>query len=265
MPASTPNPEAGMRLKAARLSVRLSTRNVERLSQKLAQEKRNQDYYVSHAWLTDIENGVFTPSIYKLYSLSIIYKRSYDEILAFFDIHICDIGREQMWLALPRTHLIADQIEPAAHPVNLPPRFKDRVPLEKTNLVSQMFNNWGGAPVSFPSATDLGHSLYGYIGTEDFTLFPLIRPGSFVQIDARQKRIDRSGWSNEFDRPIYFVELRDSYACSWCELKDGRLLLIPYPRLRNRVRAVRFPDDAGIIGRVTAVSMRIAEAPQSPR
>src|ERR1700738_3289207 len=107
MPALTPSPEAGKRLKAERIRVLLSTRDVERLSQKIAQEKNNQEYYISHAWLTDVENGEFTPSIYKLYSLSLIYKRSYDEILAFFGIHIRDIGHEQLRLSLPHTHLIA--------------------------------------------------------------------------------------------------------------------------------------------------------------
>lgn len=37
------------------------------------------------------------------------------------------------------------------------------------------------------------------------------------------------------------------------------LLLIPYPQSRNQVREVRFPGDSEIVGRVTAVSMRIAE------
>jgi len=104
---------------------------------------------------------------------------------------------------------------------------------------------------------DLRHSIYGYVGTEDFTLFPLVRPGSFVEIDARQRRVDDLRWSSEFDRPIYFVELRESYACSWCELKEGHLLLVPHPQSQKRVREVRFPNDAEIVGRVTAISMRI--------
>jgi hypothetical protein len=91
------------------------------------------------------------------------------------------------------------------------------------------------------------------------TLFPLIRPGSFVEIDAHQKRVEWTNWANEFERPIYFIELRDEYACSWCEVRDGQLLLVPYPRSGNQVRPVRYPGDAGIVGRVTAVSMRIAE------
>jgi len=81
-----------------------------------------------------------------------------------------------------------------------------------------------------------------------------------VQIDSSQTRVDRGGLHNEFDRPIYFVELHDSYACSGCEPREGKLLLIPYPQSRNQVREVRFPDDSEIVGRVTAVSMRIVES-----
>jgi hypothetical protein len=241
------------------MRVQLSTRDVEGLSRKIADEKKSQDYYISHAWLTDAENGAFTPSIFKLYSLSVIYKKRYDEILGFFGIHLGDIGREQMWLTLPRTYLIGSQPENLAPPIKIPAEIKEKVDLGKTNLVSRMFTRWGGMPVSLFDSGDRRKSIYGYVGTEDFTLFPLIRPGSFVQIDANQTKVDRGGWRNEIDRPIYFVELRDSYACSWCESREGRLLLIPYPHSRYQVREVRFPGDSEIVGRVTAVSMRIAE------
>lgn len=240
------------------MRVQLSVREVERLSRQLAKEKKSQDYYISHAWLTEIENGAFTPSIYKLYSLSIIYKRRFDEVLAYFGVHLGEIGREQMSLTLPRTHVIGDR---AGNPrlIDIPEELNDQIQREKTNLVSKMFNQWGGLPVSLLRHMDLHQSVYGYIGMEDFTLFPLIRPGSFVQIDTAQNRITRTKWSNEFDRPIYFIELRDSYVCSWCEIKERRLLLVPHPQSRSEVREVRFPIDAGIIGRVTAVSMRIAD------
>jgi hypothetical protein len=54
---------------------------------------------------------------------------------------------------------------------------------------------------------DLRKSVYGYIGLEDYTLFPIIRPGSLVQTDARQRKISAEKWKTEYDRPIYFVEL----------------------------------------------------------
>jgi hypothetical protein len=186
-----------------------------------------------------------------------IYKRRYDEILGFFGIQLADLGPEQMRLPLPHTHLIGVQPEDVVPFLRIPAAIKERIDLGKTNLVSRMFGNWGGVPASLLGDGD--HDVYGYVGAEDFTLFPLIRPGSFVQIDAGQTKVDQGGWRGEVDRPIYFVELRDTYACSWCESREGRLLLIPCPQARSQVREVRFPGDADIVGRVTAVSMRIAE------
>jgi len=261
---STPSPEPGRRLRAERIRVRLSTREVERLSQNIAKEKNNQEYCVSHTWLTDIENGKFTPSIYKLYSLSLIYRCSYDELLSFFGICVRDIGKEQMSLTLPRTHLIASTFAEADHTIPAPLEPRRRVQFDQTNLVSKMFKNWREVPIPLLQQMNSESTLCGYIGLEDYTLYPMIRPGSFVQIDPSQTKINGATWQSEFDRPIYFVELRDSYACSWCQLDHSCLTLIPCPQSREQVRQIRYPADADILGRVTAVTMRIAGAHKAP-
>jgi transcriptional regulator with XRE-family HTH domain len=265
---STPSPEAGKRLRAERLRARLSTRAVQKLSQQIAQEKdNNQDYYISHGWLTEVENGKFTPSIYKLYSLSLIYKCSYLKIMGFFGINVLDAPREQRLVSLPHTHLIGSNLELPGQMIVLPLELRSNVELAKTNLVSRMFEAWGGIPIALLQQMDLRECLCGYIGLEDYTLYPLIRPGSFVEIDERQNKVKPGNWQNEFDRPIFFVELRDGYACSWCELDGNQLLLIPYPQSRKQIRQVRYPAEADIVGRVTAVTMTIAsgEGNQSTR
>jgi hypothetical protein len=124
-----------------------------------------------------------------------------------------------------------------------------------------MFESWGQVPIALLQHMDWQSSLYGYIGLEDHTMYPFLRPGSFVEIDARQKKIMTTGtWPNEFERPIYFVELRDRYVCSWCELDGGgHLMLVPCPQSREQVRQVRYPGDADIVGQVTTVTMRIAK------
>lgn len=259
MPALRPNPEGGKLLKAERVRMRLSTRDVERISREIADEKKSRDYYISHAWLTDAENGAYVPGIFRLYTLSVIYKKRYDEILGFFGIQITDILHEQMRLALPHTHLIGSRPDILIPTMQIPAKIKEGIDITKTNLVSRMTDQRSSATVPLFGASGSGASVYGYIGMEDFTLHPLIRPGSLVQIDSGQTKVDRGGWQNEFDRPIYFVELRDGYVCSWCEPGERRLLLIPYPKSGTQVREVRFPGDSEIIGRVTAVSMRIAE------
>jgi transcriptional regulator with XRE-family HTH domain len=255
--------DGGKRLRAERERLGLSTREVERLSYELSQKQKNPYYYISRTWVADIEAGKFKPNLFKLHSLSLIYQRDLDEILGFFGLNFREAAREPGLVGLPKTHLIAP-VDRAGRSIIAPLELRDRVKIEQTNLVSRMFESWAEVPVGLLQHMDLKNGLYGYIGTKDFMLFPLIRPGSFVQIDARQTKIVRGGWQNEFDRPIYFVELRDGYICSWCELDERRLFLIPTAQSGARTRHVRYPGDADIVGRVTAVTMRIAEANLDP-
>ena len=39
-------------------------------------------------------------------------------------------------------------------------------------------------------------------------MFPIIRPGSIVQIDQNQRKVVQGKWEDEDHRPIYFLELR---------------------------------------------------------
>jgi hypothetical protein len=97
------------------------------------------------------------------------------------------------------------------------------------------------------------------------TLYPLIRPGSLVQIDSAQRKISPAPWKTDFDRPVYFTELRDGYVCSWCEIDRGRLMVIPHAHAHREVRVFDYPAQAEIVGRVTGVAMRIVgDRPPEP-
>src|SRR3990172_4680263 len=102
--------------------------------------------------------------------------------------------------------------------------------------------------------------LYGYVGVDDRTMHPLIRPGSFVIIDDQELEVASGGWSHEFDRPIYFVELRRGYRCSWCQLEGSSLLLIPHPLSGCKVETFPYPDEAEVMGRVTGGAMQLVGA-----
>ncbi len=45
------------------------------------------------------------------------------------------------------------------------------------------------------------------------TLYSVIRPGTFVQIDVNQRRIHAGTYGVIEDRPVYFVELRRGFTC----------------------------------------------------
>ena len=259
METHRPNVNAGQRLKAARERVGLSTRDVQRKSGLIAVEKRNEEYHISHTWLTDVEQGKFMPGIFKLYSLSAIYDKSFTEIASYFGVRIADLSRDRASLGVPRTHLIDGEGDAESQKVSLPVEFKPDFRFEKTNLLARVVEKWDELPVGLLQHLDLRKSMYGYIGLEDFTLSPLIRPGSFVQIDPSQRKINSAKWRTEFERPIYFVELRDGYVCSWCQLEKGELLVIPHPQSRQSVRHFDYPAQAEVVGRVTGVAMRIVD------
>lgn len=266
MLASPPSPEPGKLLKAERKRLRLSTRDVERLSHEIARKYNNPEYDLSHNWLTDIENGRFTPSVYKLYSLSLIYRRDWDDILAFFGIRAGAVSKEQGSLVLPHTHLVVPPLEQAHQSIVAPVSLRGAVQFETTNLVSRMFETWTEIPIAMLQQMDLRKSVYGYIGSNDYTLYPHVRPASFVQIDSRQRRIKSGCWQSEHDRPIYFFELRDRYVCSWCELHGNQLILIPSQQSGEQARHVRYPDDVEIVGQVIGLAMSLAQRRgRSPR
>lgn len=249
------------RLRAERERLSLTVRDVWRMSREIAKQRNNKDYYIAHSTVTDIENGKQLPSIYKLYSLSVIYQRRYDEIASWCGVPIADSEKEHRTLAFPRTYLVGRPSEEAQQVILTASELRQKLRSEPTNLFPRILASWNErVPATLLQYFGLGDELYGYIGTQDKTLSPIIRPGSFVQIDPSEKRIVDVGWRDEHDRPIYFFELRNSYVCCWCELHDNDLILVPSHESGRRARHVRYPTDVTVVGRVTALSMRIVEA-----
>jgi len=250
---------AGERIKALRLKARMTTREVERLSLEISRSKRNPEFYISHAWLADIENGEFTPSIYKLYSLSAIYQSRFNDLLKYFGITLSDINLDRLAVRLPRTHLVSGQVSGAQEEIRVPVQLASDSSFDQTKMLQAVPEAWQKLPLAVLQHLNTKDMLYGYVGFQDYTLYPLIRPGSFVEIDSRQNKIASNSWTSEHDRPIYFVELRDSYVCSWCQLDGRQLSIIPHPISRLPVRTYKYPDEAEIVGRVTAVAMRLVD------
>lgn len=249
----------GERLKYARMQLGMTTREVAIFSRLIAEAEANGEFLVSGPWLTQIENEKTSlPSIYKLFTLASIYGLSYASLLALYGVDITKIKMFHARLPITKTHLAQHETtEDAPSSLELPVRFDTGLNLSKTNLLSRMIETWGRVPLEFVQHLDLRHRLYGYIGFSDYTLYPLLRPGSFVEIDPELRNPEQRSTRSEFDRPIYFVDLRNQYACSWCEVTDDRLLLLAHPLSSVKSRSVAFPRDAEIIGQVTAVAMRI--------
>jgi transcriptional regulator with XRE-family HTH domain len=259
MGANEPAITAGTRLKRLRKRLGLTLRKVEMLSRRLAKEKQNQDFFISRGWLNNVENGSYTPGIFKLYSLGAIYRTHWSNIFGFFGLHLSDFGRDQAMFAPPKTQLAADPFE-TDETIVVPLRSPEALHLERTNLFSKLVEIWGEVPIRLIQHLDLRNGTYGFVGIGDTCMSPVIRAGSIVQIDQNLRKISKGKWDNEYDRPIYFLELRGEYLCSWCEMSGGYLSAIPHPNSKCEVRRFAYPREAEIVGQVVGVTMRFVEA-----
>src|SRR5690348_8025248 len=258
MGSSLARPERpGEQLRELRNRLGVTTREVEVYSRAIADDSQNEEFYISNAWLTQLENRDSIPSIYKLYSLSVIYRVRFSDLMTTFGVDLNQANRHQMSLPLHNTHLASFELGDPTRSVTFPVKFDKAFDLDKTSLISRMVEVWGEVPIALIQKLDVRHCQYGFIGQQDYTMYPLLRPGSFVQIDNGPTRVVPGGWRTEFDRPIYFIELRESYICAWAEVKGSQITLIPHPLSGCMIRQFAYPDDAEIIGQVTGVAMRL--------
>ena len=89
----------GEQLRELRNKLGVGTREVEEFSHIVAEDRQNEEFSISNAWLTQLENKSCIPSIYKLYSVSVIYRTKFNDLLKIFGINLNETSRHQ--LALP--------------------------------------------------------------------------------------------------------------------------------------------------------------------
>ncbi|MFY9559028.1 MAG: hypothetical protein WAQ52_02225 [Terriglobales bacterium] len=241
---------------------------MESASAQIAQKLDNEEFAIPPSRLSDIETKGIVPSIFRLYTLAAIYRREYREFLAWYGIEL-DRMPGDLEFGQPQKSHVSEALSNVDQ-VRLPMKFDPGFSLQKTTDLKRVIEQWGVIPMAYLSLLAEDRYTYGYIGTEDFTMHPIIPPGSFVQVDEAKNKIIEGTWRTEFERPIYFVEMRDGYTCCWCSLKRDSIILQPHPLSPTPVRVLKYPQEAEVLGQVVGVAMRFgdwrhAESQQVPK
>ncbi len=247
----------GRYLKEVRAKLDLRLHEVQAASARIAEAEKNDEFHVSATCLAKIENGHCMPSVFALFSLCAIYRIDLIEVLHRFGLDPEHTSYHQSLLQLDATHPVAVEIYSKDSTVRLPIRLDPSFRLDTTQLVNRMVEVWGEVPVAFLMQFNRRRHMYGFVGLRDLTLYPLVRPGSLVMIDDRRRRVLSRGWQSEYDRPVYFIELRNSYRCAWCQLAGSRLTLIPHPMSPVAAESFNFPDEAEVVGQIVGIAMRL--------
>lgn len=242
---------AGQQLKRLRNKRNITVREVEQASHRIADAKADRRYQISNGWLAQLENGVSEPSIFKLFTLAATYRVKLRELLRVYGV---DVNEQEKYEAIANPQLTQLLSQQSVGDTT----FDCAISSGATELLPDCALRHALPLNGSPSN---GHSkvAYAYLGSNDLTMYPLIRPGSLLQIDTQQNRLQSASWHNEFERPIYFVELREGYACGWCELQGNHLLIIPHHSSLASVRRFTFPREAEIVGRVIGYYTRCVD------
>lgn len=248
--------EAGRHLRRLREQLRLKYRDVEEASKKIAGKHGNREFVIGLSRLADIENKGTLPSVFRLYSLCTIYGIGLSEVLGLYGVKQNEMAGDAACLLLPHTRqadLGQNILLEAAPPADIDPA----IDLRRTAYPSRQLANWGKLPALFTNSKDASRQRYAFVGTEDWSMHPLIRPGSFLQIDETRRRIETEGWTQEADRPIYFVEHRDGFRLGWCSERDGFLIVQSHAQSADPPAIFKLPGGAEVLGQVVGVAMRL--------
>jgi transcriptional regulator with XRE-family HTH domain len=233
---------AGQTLKSLRNKRHITVREVEQASRRIADVKGDKRFCISNGWLAQLENGVSEPSICKLFSLSVIYHANFLDLVRLYNVDVDDKEKYEPVANPHLTQLISVTSSGNGH---------SATPLS-TTLISEL-----GA-MSAPQLACGEHRasslIYAHLGSSDLTMYPMIRPGALLKIDTSQNKLTAGTWHNEHERPIFFIELREAYACGWCEMQGNQLLIIPHPSSSASVRRFTYLREAEIVGRVVSYS-----------
>jgi hypothetical protein len=86
---------------------------------------------------------------------------------------------------------------------------------------------WGNVPLLLMLDVDWERGPLVLIGAADRMMWPLLPPGSLLQLDQTVRTID-DGPFNEFDRPIYLIEYRNRFYCCHARRRRDAISLISH-------------------------------------
>jgi transcriptional regulator with XRE-family HTH domain len=247
----------GRYLKEVRERLRIGLREVQEASAGVVAQESNDRFYISAARLTQIENGQSVPSVFKLFSLCAIYGLDLYDLLRRYGVNPNRTQTYQTKFLAQTTREVSAEIYGTDDKITIPVRLDPSFRWETTQLVNRVVSLWGEIPAAFLLSFNPRRHTYGYVGLADRTMFPLLRPGAMVMIDSERRNVAKDGWTTEFDRPIYFIEMRDGYRCAWCQVEGNRLMLIPHPIGGMPVQTFSLASEAEVVGQVVGTAMRL--------
>lgn len=243
-------------MKQARERLKLRGRDVTDAADVIASRYNNDEFRIVASRLSAIENEGVVPSIYRLYSLCVIYRIDFLEALDWYGVSVSEMTTDAALIRHESTHMIGfqqEQIGEIMAPLSLNPGVDPR----KTTFLSEIVQRWGTIPLASFEAIKPRNHRYAWVGTDDWYMYPILRPGALLMVDETRRRVQTDGWLTELERPIYLLEHREGFLCSWCSVAGNQLITQPHPSSHCVPKVLAFPQEVEVIGQVTGLAMAL--------
>src|SRR5258708_29977039 len=171
----------GRRWKRARERLGLHFRDVELASSRLAEKYNNPEYTVRISRLADVERHDTMPGIQKLYSLCAVFRIDLTEALTWYGVEVSSLPEDSRCAAIDKTHLLGfHSVNPEE--ISVPVLLDSGLDPNKTAFLSRNIRRWGKLPLLLLGKLDVPEYRYGYIGLEEFAMFPSLLHAPFLLI-----------------------------------------------------------------------------------
>lgn len=245
----------GNLLKKVREKLNLRYRDVEQASHEIARRHGSDEYVIALSRLADIENKGTLPTLYRLYSLCAIYRLNPLAVMRWYGLPLHRF-QEDTLLAPPRsTNLVSVDLQFSLDPAGTDSQQSEPLEMQSTRVLPKEAAADGWLARSLLGLPRPKSIRIGVVGERDDSMSPVLPPRSIVLIDDSRKKIARSGWRHEAERPIYFLETRNGSICRWCSLQEEEIVAIPHPS--STAMPERFHTaEVEIVGEIAAVAMQ---------
>jgi hypothetical protein len=99
--------------------------------------------------------------------------------------------------------------------------------LDPASATRRLLNAWSDIPLLLMVDVDWERGPLVLVGASDRMLWPMIPPGSLLQLNQKVKTVDNGSWL-EFERPIYLIEFKSRFYCCHAQRRGDTLRLISH-------------------------------------
>lgn len=98
---------------------------------------------------------------------------------------------------------------------------------DPASATRRLLSAWSDIPLLLMLDVDWDRGPLVLVGLSDRMMWPLIPPGSVLQLDPKVRKVENGSWS-EFERPIYLIEFKGRFYCCHAQRRGDTLRLISH-------------------------------------